>query len=85
MALSPIMRPLARLCLVLTALLAPSAPAWAEVASFPAPVAGGREMSIYSSLDTDLAAVAAEVEQLQPQPKTGGDKQSPKRQALPAS
>ena len=50
------MRPLARLCLVLTALLALAAPAWAEVASFPAPVAGGREMSIYSSLDTDLAA-----------------------------
>lgn len=36
------------------------------------------------TLDTDLAAVAAEIEQLQPQPKTGGDKQQPKRQALPA-
>ena len=36
------------------------------------------------TLDTDLAAVAAEIEQLQPQPKTGGDKQQAKRQALPA-
>ena len=50
------MRPLARLCLVLTALLALAALHGPEVASFPAPVAGGREMSIYSSLDTDLAA-----------------------------
>ncbi|MFN3618649.1 MAG: transposase, partial [Aquabacterium sp.] len=36
------------------------------------------------TLDTDLAAVAAEIEALQPQAKTSGDKQVPKRQALPA-
>ncbi|MFY7865251.1 IS66 family transposase zinc-finger binding domain-containing protein, partial [Roseateles sp.] len=36
------------------------------------------------TLDTDLAAVAAEIEQMQPRPKNGDGKQSPKRQALPA-
>jgi transposase len=35
------------------------------------------------TLDTDLAAVAAEIEQMQPRPKNGDDKQLPKRQALP--
>jgi transposase len=36
------------------------------------------------TLDTDLAAVAAEIEQMQSRPKNGDGKQSPKRQALPA-
>jgi len=36
------------------------------------------------TLDTDLAAVAAEIEQMQLRPKNGDGKQLPKRQALPA-
>jgi transposase len=36
------------------------------------------------TLDADLAAVAAEIEQIQPRSKTGHEKQLPKRQALPA-
>jgi transposase len=37
------------------------------------------------TLDTDLAAVAAEIDQLQPTGKAAGQKEAPRRQALPAN
>jgi len=37
------------------------------------------------TIDTDLAALAAEIEQAAPPPKSQDDKQRPKRQALPAN
>ncbi|MDI1251610.1 IS66 family transposase [Thermomonas sp.] len=37
------------------------------------------------AIDTDLVALAADIEQAQPSPQTQDDKQKPKRQALPAS
>jgi transposase len=36
------------------------------------------------TIDTDLAALAAEIEQAEPPPQDKDDKQKPKRQALPA-
>jgi len=39
---------------------------------------------IEETLDADLAALAKEIEQLEPQKKAGADKHQPKRQALPA-
>lgn len=49
------MMPLARLIAACAALLV-AAPAWAQVAEFPAPSGGERVLTVYSSLDDDLAA-----------------------------
>ncbi|ABL68423.1 extracellular solute-binding protein [Paracoccus denitrificans] len=57
MAKSPIMRLIARLMpAIATALALWPGPASAQVTLFPAPAGDGRELSVYSSLDDDLAA-----------------------------
>lgn len=50
------MQPLSRLVPVLAALSLWAGGAWAQVTQFAAPAGQGRELSIYSSLDNDLAA-----------------------------
>jgi transposase len=45
----------------------------------------GQRSLLEEAIDTDLAALAAEIEQAQPQPQDTNDKQRPKRQALPAN
>jgi transposase len=46
---------------------------------------GEQKNLLDETLDMDLAAVAAEIEALEPASKPAGDKQSPKRQALPSN
>ena len=46
---------------------------------------GNQQSLLQETLDTDLAAVAAEIEAMQPAPKNAGPRQTPKREKLPAN